>query len=283
MLSGKNRSVRRGFDSRAAGADPKEKTEQRSKVGVFDRAKATGRRFVELAFLRPRRELAQRTGMTAASGMLLLTVLLHPWAGASPAYAAAATPAANSQPAVTTVSQSTAQSINFAVTAPAAQDQSAPTPDISTPEKFIAAVVPAAQESQKETHVPASVTIAQAILESEWGRSGLSVQAQNYFGIKADSGAGPAGVINLPTQEVFNGQTVTVQAGFKAYHNLYESVMDHGRFLADNPRYADAFQTSDPVQFAQRMHNDGYATDPGYASKVSSLISTYHLDQYDLK
>ncbi len=285
MLSGKNRSDVNGCTTHAVGSDHTEETVSRSKVGFFDRAKVTGQRLAERVFLRPRRNLAQRAGVAVTSGMLLITVLLHPWAGATPAQAAAVpSPAPSSQATTATVSQNQGQVqlASFTVDAPAAQDHSGPTPDISTPEKFIAAVAPAAQDSQRETHVPAAVTISQAILESEWGRSGLSTTAQNYFGIKSASGPGPAGVVSMSTWEVFNGQNVTIQDGFKAYHNLYESVMDHGRFLAGNPRYADAFQTSDPKLFTQRMHKAGYATDPDYSTKVSYLIDRYHLDQYDL-
>lgn len=285
MLSGKDRSKADSLDHCSVGSDPIGETEYKSKTDFFGRAKTAGQQLVERAFLQPRRELAKRAGGAVVSGMLLMTVLFHPWAGASSAQAAAAnTPVNNTPAAVATVDQNQvqAQPVSF-TTAPAAQDHSGPTPDISTPDKFIAAVAPAAQDSQRETHVPASVTIAQAILESEWGRSGLSKQAQNYFGIKAQSGPGPAGVINLPTWEVINGRNVTIDDAFKAYNNLYESVMDHGRFLADNPRYSAAFQTTDPTQFAEKMHEAGYATDPGYAGKVASLISTYHLAQYDVK
>ncbi len=159
---------------------------------------------------------------------------------------------------------------------------SRPTPDISTHDKFIVAVAEAAQASQLDTHVPAAVTIAQAILESDWGQSLLSTKGQNYFGIKATKGPGPAGVLNMNTWEVMGGANVTVNAGFKAYNNLYESVMDHGHFLADNARYAAAFKTSDPNEFARRIHAAGYATDPAYSTKLINLMTKFNLYQYDL-
>ncbi len=161
---------------------------------------------------------------------------------------------------------------------------SRPTPDISTNEKFIVAVAECAQESQLDSKVPSSVTIAQAILESDWGRSQLAKKAQNYFGIKATSGPGPAGIIRMSTWEVIAGANVTVTDGFKAYHNLWESVMDHGRFLADNKRYAAAFKFLDnPVEFARQIHLAGYATDPAYTTKLVNLINRFNLTQYDLK
>ena len=277
---------RDGLKTLVARAGQTEGLKPRHENEFLARAKTTGRQIVERLVLRPHRELARQASVGLFSGALMLTTLFHPLVGATPAAAAAATPPASSSQVVTVSdNQSQAQQSGFTVaapSAPAAQNLDQPTPDISTPDKFIAAVVPAAQASERETHVPAAVTIAQAILESDWGRSQLSTKAQNYFGIKAASGPGPAGVVNMDTWEVFNGQNTVINDGFKAYHNLYESVMDHGRFLANNPRYADAFQTSDPKVFAQRMHQDGYATDPDYSAKVNYLIDHYNLEQYDL-
>lgn len=168
---------------------------------------------------------------------------------------------------------------------PSSRGGARPTPDISTQEKFIAAVAEAAQDSQLDSGVPAAVTIAQAILESDWGKSLLAKKGQNYFGIKAGrAGPGPAGVINMNTWEVIGGANVTVNDGFKAYHNLYESVMDHGRFLADNSRYAAAFKAPDnPQEFARRIHAAGYATDPAYTTKLVNLMNKFNLYRYDLK
>jgi flagellum-specific peptidoglycan hydrolase FlgJ len=152
-----------------------------------------------------------------------------------------------------------------------------------TSAKFIAAVATPALASERETGVPASVTIAQAILESDWGRSLLSVQGQNYFGIKAFSEPGPAGVISMNTWEVLSGKDVTVKDAFKAYHNLDESVMDHGRFLRINGRYAPAFKfTRDPREFARQIAAAGYATDPAYPSKLIALMDRYDLYRFGL-
>lgn len=158
-----------------------------------------------------------------------------------------------------------------------------PNPDISTPDKFISVVGEAAQDSQRDTKVPASVTIAQAILESEWGRSTLSSKAFNFFGIKARGGPGPAGVVNMNTWEVLRGSNTVVNDAFKAYHNIFESVDDHGRFLKENQRYSAAFQVpNDAREFARRIHAAGYATDPAYSTKLIRLMDKYDLYQYDL-
>jgi flagellum-specific peptidoglycan hydrolase FlgJ len=130
--------------------------------------------------------------------------------------------------------------------------------------------------------VPASVTIAQAALESDWGKSKLSTQGQNYFGIKATKSPGTAGVVNMPTGEYLNGSYVTVNAPFKAYNNMADSFTDHGVFLKDNPRYAKLFTTNDPDTFARGLQSAGYATDPSYAAKLIKFMDTFNLYQYDV-
>ncbi|MBV8929195.1 MAG: glucosaminidase domain-containing protein, partial [Mycobacteriaceae bacterium] len=85
-----------------------------------------------------------------------------------------------------------------------------------SPTDFIAAVGAAAQASQKATGVPASVTVAQAILESDWGRSRLARQGYNLFGIKALSGPGPDGIVTMATWEHTPSGDAVVQAPFKA-------------------------------------------------------------------
>jgi len=148
---------------------------------------------------------------------------------------------------------------------------------------FINQVGEAAQRSRKTTGVPASVTVAQAILESDWGRSRLARQGNNLFGIKAlGSVTGPAGVVTLATWEHVDGSDVVVQAPFKAYYTLEQSIIDHGNFFTRNRRYADALAVgNDARAFAQAIQNDGYATDPSYASKLIALMDRYDLYRFD--
>jgi LysM repeat protein len=146
---------------------------------------------------------------------------------------------------------------------------------------FIAAAVGPAQQSQRETGVPASVTIAQAIHESDWGISKLAREANNYFGIKA-TGKSAADVYWIATWEVVDGEDVMVQAPFQAYQSLDDSFADHGRFFLRNPRYAAArLVANDPRRFAQAIADAGYATDPAYAAKLIRLMDQYDLYQYD--
>lgn len=154
---------------------------------------------------------------------------------------------------------------------------SAPTPDISTPAGFIAAIAPAAQACAKRTGVPASVTVAQAALESSWGRR---APGMNLFGIKADaSWRGP--VTPQVTHEVVNGETVTITARFRAYDTWQGSIDDHAAFLTGNPRYRPAFAFKDGPSFARAIAKAGYATDPLYADKLIAIMSTRGLGALD--
>jgi flagellum-specific peptidoglycan hydrolase FlgJ len=144
---------------------------------------------------------------------------------------------------------------------------------------FIDRIASDAIKSQRETGVPASVTMAQAILESGWGKSGLSTQANNFFGIK---GKGPAGSVTMRTREVFNGQSTYINAPFRKYNSPAESFADHGRFFTQNKRYATAMQhTNDAHRFAREIARAGYATDPKYASMLSGLINKHGLERFD--
>jgi hypothetical protein len=148
---------------------------------------------------------------------------------------------------------------------------------------FITSVGEAARRSFKSTGVPASVTVAQAILESDWGRSRLTRQANNLFGIKAQGSVrGPAGVVTLPTWEHTSGGDVTVQAPFKAYFTLEQSIDDHGTFFTRNRRYAGAMAVANDAQaFARAIQEAGYATDPNYATKLIGLMDRYDLYRFD--
>ncbi|MBG0871895.1 glucosaminidase domain-containing protein [Burkholderia sp. 9777_1386] len=152
-----------------------------------------------------------------------------------------------------------------------------PAPDISTPAGFIAAIAPAAQACAKRTGVPASVTVAQAALESSWGRR---APGMNLFGIKADaSWRGP--VTSQPTHEVVNGQTITITANFRAYSTWQGSIDDHAAFLTGNPRYRPAFACKTGPEFARAIAAAGYATDPQYADKLISIMNARGLCALD--
>ena len=148
---------------------------------------------------------------------------------------------------------------------------------------FIAALGEAARASQAATGVPASVTVAQAILESSWGDSLLTRAANNYFGIKAIGQLGNDGVVWMKTTEYDeNGGAYVTEAPFRAYKTVVDSVTDHSQFFARGPRYRAALQAAnDPDEFAQRIADAGYSTDPAYASKLIGLMLKYDLYRFD--
>ena len=163
-----------------------------------------------------------------------------------------------------------------------AASQQVKTYTFASQDDFINAVGTAAAASFKRTGVPASVTVAQAILESDWGRSRLTRQGNNLFGIKSLNGPGPAGVVSLATWEYVDGSDVVVQAPFKAYYTFEQSIDDHGQFFVRNKRYKDALAVNrDPRAFAQAIQDDGYATDPSYADKLTKLMDRYNLYRLD--
>jgi flagellar protein FlgJ len=150
--------------------------------------------------------------------------------------------------------------------------------------EFIAAAVAPAQQGYREFAVPASVTIAQAILESGWGRSGLTAQNRNYFGIKCfDGNPGPIadGCRTWATYEC-TPNCYPTYASFRTYASITDSFRDHGRFLTTNSRYKPAFgYSNDADQFLYQIWKAGYATSPTYVANVQNLMRQYNLYQYD--
>ncbi|MEV6300335.1 sporangiospore maturation cell wall hydrolase GsmA [Actinoplanes sp. NPDC051861] len=162
----------------------------------------------------------------------------------------------------------------------------APTPPALTPEQFIAAAVPGAQQGWRQYGVPPSVTIAQAILESGWGRSSLSATDRNYFGIKCQSGYyGPHATgchVYRTTECDKAGKCFETADAFRTYASMARSFRDHGHFLRNNKRYAPAFTyTRDANKFIWTVWKAGYATDPKYYPKITGIMATYGLYRYD--
>jgi hypothetical protein len=151
-------------------------------------------------------------------------------------------------------------------------------------ETFITAVGAAARDARQTMGgVPASVTVAQAILESSWGESRLTRDANNYFGIKATGQIGNDGAVWMPTLEYADGGSYTVVAPFRAYRTLADSVVDHARLFQQVGLYRSALEAAgDPDEFARRIAQAGYATDPRYADKLIDLMQRYDLYRFDV-
>ncbi|MCK9248981.1 MAG: glucosaminidase domain-containing protein [Solirubrobacteraceae bacterium] len=155
---------------------------------------------------------------------------------------------------------------------------------------FIKAAGPLARQSFAKTKVPASVSLAQGILESASGT--LTAGANNYFGIKAQTvdakkgdfrwGAQAVGCVHKPTYEEERGRLVRQIGQFRMYTGAKASFDDHGMFLVENSRYAKAFRYSaKPDRFAREIHRAGYATDSSYSRKLIKLMKDEKLYAYD--
>ena len=145
-------------------------------------------------------------------------------------------------------------------------------------QSFIQSVAPGAIAGWQKYHVLPSITTAQAILESGWGRSTLTTRAHNLFGIK---GSYNGQSVTMPTHEVYGGRSVMVNAQFRAYPNSTASIEDHGRFLNVNSRYRNLLGDTNYRSVANKLHQDGYATSPSYASSLINLVQSYNLTQLD--
>lgn len=143
------------------------------------------------------------------------------------------------------------------------------------PKAFIAKIAPFAVEDYQSSNVLPSLTIAQAILESNWGESGLTRSSNNLFGIKGKGGG------LWSTREFLKGQWVTVKTEFAGYKNWGESINAHSALL-QKKRYAQVLTAKNYTEAVQRVYVAGYATDPKYPSKLQQIIERHNLQQYDV-
>ncbi|MFD1411418.1 glycoside hydrolase family 73 protein [Lapidilactobacillus gannanensis] len=145
-------------------------------------------------------------------------------------------------------------------------------------QSFIDQLAPGAIDGRTKYGVLPSVSIAQGILESGWGRSDLASVANNLFGIK---GSYQGQSVIVPTQEYINGNWTTVNAQFRKYPNWSASVEDHGNFLYVNPRYSNLLGVKEYQTVTRLLQEDGYATAPTYAATLNQIIEENGLVKYD--
>lgn len=150
-----------------------------------------------------------------------------------------------------------------------------------TRQEFIDYLASSAQRNQQTYHVLSSISLAQAILESDWGRSDLAKESNNLYGIKGEDEDS-----TYLTQEFSGGEFITVDEPFRIYNSFEESMEDHAVLLVngtsyDPQIYHDVLYASNYREAAYALQEAGYATDPNYAAKLIGLIEEYHLYQYD--
>lgn len=126
-----------------------------------------------------------------------------------------------------------------------------------------------------------SVTIAQAILESGWGQSGLTAKANALFGIKATV-FWKGKRYSSKTQECYDKVNfTTITAAFRGYNSWTESIADHTNFIVSNSRYKSVLAAKDYKTACYAIANAGYATAPTYAQSLIGIIAGYKLYEYD--
>jgi flagellar protein FlgJ len=149
-------------------------------------------------------------------------------------------------------------------------------PRAGTPEAFVSEVWPHAQAAAAEIGVDPRMLVAQAALETGWGRSVMrgadGRSSHNLFGIKA-TGGWDGHAVSQSTVEFRQGVMQRERASFRAYASVGESFADYVRLVRDNPRYRDALAVAgDAGRFADELARAGYATDPQYAAKLKAIV-----------
>ena len=141
---------------------------------------------------------------------------------------------------------------------------------------FVARVWPHALEASRTTGIPPQFLVAHAALESGWGKSeprqANGGNSHNLFGIKAGV-SWTGAVAEASTTEFVNGQPQQSVERFRAYSSYAEAFRDYAALLRNNPRYSGVIGAQDGTEFARRLQQAGYATDPTYADKLSRIIS----------
>ncbi|WP_144494828.1 phage tail protein [Bacillus sp. WP8] len=144
---------------------------------------------------------------------------------------------------------------------------------------FIKKLAPGAQKVYKKYNVLASLVIAQGCLESGFGSSGLSQQANNLFGVKGTYNG--KYVLMWTSEQDKKGNVTRIQAKFRKYPSYAESLADLGSLYTRLSRYKDVVGEKDYKKATAAVSKAGYATDINYATKLNSIIFTYKLTQYD--
>ncbi|MDB5766528.1 MAG: flgJ [Collimonas fungivorans] len=142
-------------------------------------------------------------------------------------------------------------------------------------DQFLSRMTAPAQAASRASGVPSQLILAQAALESGWGKREIKgadgSSSHNLFGIKAGKGWKGA-VVQATTTEYVDGLPQQTTASFRAYASYDEAFSDYARFLAGNPRYAQVLATRDPAEAAHGLQRAGYATDPQYGEKLVRIL-----------
>ncbi len=143
-------------------------------------------------------------------------------------------------------------------------------------QRFMERLSAPAQAASRKTGVPAELILAQAALETGWGRHEIATasggNSYNLFGIKAGS-SWKGRTTDIVTHEYINGQRTRVVDTFRVYNSFEEAFTDYARLIGNNPRYAAVTTAGSAEQAARALQAGGYATDPAYADKLIAVMN----------
>lgn len=142
---------------------------------------------------------------------------------------------------------------------------------------FIELLAPKAQALQSQYGVPASIAIAQAILESGWGER---AEGNNIYGVKA-GGSWNGSSKAVATREYIGGVWHNITDGFRAYDSIEASMQDYAKLLSGKSRYSAVVKASNANEAADALQRAGYATDPKYAAHLKAIIASNDLTRFD--
>ncbi len=147
-----------------------------------------------------------------------------------------------------------------------------------TRSEFLRQAIAAAKAASAKSGFPAGITVAQAALESAWGQSKLSREANNYFGIKA---YGNYDRIAMPTNEFENGVAKAVTAEFARFESMAECFAARDRLIATSNAFAEARACPADAEAFARAIARHWATDPAYPEKILAIHGRFKLNSLD--
>ncbi|WP_232911413.1 flagellar assembly peptidoglycan hydrolase FlgJ [Halomonas sp. G15] len=142
---------------------------------------------------------------------------------------------------------------------------------------FLSRLEAPAQAASRATGVPAELILAQAALETGWGRHEISTRdggnSHNLFGIKAGS-SWQGDTTEIVTHEVYDGRRQKIRDDFRVYGSFEEAFIDYANLIGNNPRYQAVTTAGSPAEAAHALQKGGYATDPAYADKLIAVMNS---------
>ncbi|WP_353978879.1 flagellar assembly peptidoglycan hydrolase FlgJ [Salinicola endophyticus] len=143
---------------------------------------------------------------------------------------------------------------------------------------FLAKLAAPAKRAEQASGVPAELILAQAALETGWGKREIPTESggnsHNLFGIKAGS-AWQGKTTDIATTEYVNGRPIQTVDRFRVYDSYADAFADYAALIGDNPRYSNVVAAGSPQQAAHAIQRAGYATDPNYADKLNRIIGQF--------